>query len=222
MQLTPDYVVGFVDGEGCFHVSIRGKPVFIVSNNNRDILTEIAEVLQVSNRIRVAKRNRKHPNYDLYVSAFNDIKLIVKFFSQHPPKVKAKDFETFREAFNKWEKCYQPKYSRRYIHYNITEDTQKKMKELYDRGWFLKDIADELKISRHVVQYYLYKKLRVEMRYCRGKVKRLSKEEIRKFIRLREQGLSFGKIGEILGRDSSWLSRLDKKLRGEDWNQKNL
>jgi orotate phosphoribosyltransferase-like protein len=96
------------------------------------------------------------------------------------------------------------------------------MKELYDRGWFLKDIADELKISRHVVQYYLYKKLRVEMRYRRGKVKRLSKEEIRKFIRLREQGLSFGKIGEILGRDSSWLSRLDKKLRGEDWNQKNL
>jgi hypothetical protein len=109
--LTPDYVVGFVDGEGCFSVSIRPHPtvtygsgcvigtVFAVSqhHDNLDVLIEL------NRYFGIGKVRSKGPSSSVMVynvTKRDDLRsAIIPFFERHPLRTsKQQDFLKFREV----------------------------------------------------------------------------------------------------------------------------
>jgi LAGLIDADG endonuclease len=109
--LTPDYVVGFVDGEGCFSVSIRPHPtvtygsgcvigtVFAVSQHrdNLDVLIEL------NRYFGIGKIRSKGPSSSVMVynvTKRDDLRsAIIPFFQRHPLRTsKQQDFLKFREV----------------------------------------------------------------------------------------------------------------------------
>ena len=105
--LDPMWVVGFVDGEGCFSVSIhrnpyarrtRGwqiAPVFHVYQHEKD--REVLEDLRVL--FGCGYLRSKGPNSDVLtyaVHARRDLeRAILPFFERYRPRVKRRDFESF-------------------------------------------------------------------------------------------------------------------------------
>ena len=106
MQLDPQWVVGFVDGEGCFHVGINANatmtqskqvlPEFVVVQHNRDVNVLYAlkdyfqcGVVRVNHGDRMAYRAR----------GFDNLRnKIIPFFEKHKLKTKKRiDFEKFRD-----------------------------------------------------------------------------------------------------------------------------
>ena len=106
MQLDPQWVVGFVDGEGCFHVGINANatmihgrqvlPEFVVVQHNRDVNVLYAlkdyfqcGVVRVNHGERMAYR----------VRGFDHLRYkIIPFFERHKLKTKKRvDFEKFRD-----------------------------------------------------------------------------------------------------------------------------
>ena len=109
-RLDPWWIVGFVDGEGCFSVSIHRNeanarrtggwqltPVFQVSQHesNRTVLKRIAAHFGCGNLYG------KGPNSSVMtftVSRLSDLAdTVIPFFEQHPLRVKGRDFRTFAE-----------------------------------------------------------------------------------------------------------------------------
>ena len=106
MELDAQWIVGFVDGEGCFHVGINPHPEmsagfqvlpeFTVVQHERDIQVLHAlkaffgcGVVRRNNGDRMAWRVRGHENLS---------KHIVTFFEKHPLKSRKRvDFIKFRE-----------------------------------------------------------------------------------------------------------------------------
>jgi hypothetical protein len=106
MQLDPQWVVGFVDGEGCFHVGMNANatmlqrrqvlPEFVVVQHNRDVNVLYAlkdyfqcGVVRVNHGDRMAYRVRGFDHL-LYK--------IIPFFEIHKLKTKKRiDFEKFRD-----------------------------------------------------------------------------------------------------------------------------
>ena len=109
MQLDAQWIVGFVDGEGCFHVSINAHPEmtagaqvlpeFTVVQHERDIQVLHAlksffgcGVVRKNNGDRMAYRVRGHEHLS---------KNIIPFFEKHPLKTRKRvDFIKFREIVN--------------------------------------------------------------------------------------------------------------------------
>ena len=105
--LDPSWIVGFVDGEGCFSVAIHGNPhvrrtsgvqivpTFQVSQHRRSrwVLEELVSVFGVG-RVR-----DKGPRSDVVVySVYGTKNLdahVLPFFDAHPPVVKARDYHLF-------------------------------------------------------------------------------------------------------------------------------
>ena len=108
-MLNPHYIVGFVDGEGCFSISLN-------KNNNRlpevrlmfeielreddePILHEIRKVLGCGNiyHLEYARYAKWRPHVKLKVSNFTDISTkIIPFFKRYPLQAKKRlQFETF-------------------------------------------------------------------------------------------------------------------------------
>ena len=105
MKLETQWIVGFVDGEGCFHVGINAHeemtagfqvlPEFVVVQHKRDVQTLHAlkayfdcGVVRVNHGDRMCYRVRsvKHLN-----------ETIIPFFEKHPLKTKKNvDFKKFR------------------------------------------------------------------------------------------------------------------------------
>ncbi len=108
--LTPDYVIGFVDGEGCFSVSIRPHPtvtygtgcvvgtVFAVSqhHDNLDVLKELKRHFGIG-KIRSKGPLSRVMVYN--VTKRDDLRsAIIPFFERHPLRTsKQQDFLKFRE-----------------------------------------------------------------------------------------------------------------------------
>ena len=107
--VDPNWVCGFVDGEGCFSVSIhrspyvrltRGwqiKPVFQVSQHgrHRDVLDELVSFFGCG---KVRSKGRTTPVMVYAVDHMNDLEaVILPFFEEHPLLVKHKDFTAFAE-----------------------------------------------------------------------------------------------------------------------------
>ena len=105
MELSADWVVGFVDGEGCFHVSINRHaemtvgfqvlPEFVVVQHERD-----RQVLMAVKRFfgfGVVRSN--HGDRLCYrVRELESLGKICDFFLQHPLRTKkAVDFLKFRD-----------------------------------------------------------------------------------------------------------------------------
>ncbi len=109
MNLSPDWVVGFVDGEGCFQVAIlrhpemrigyQVLPEFTVVQHERDI--QILYALKAFFGCGVVRRN--HGDRWAYrVRKLECLERICDFFTKHPLKTKKNvDFIRFRRIVQK-------------------------------------------------------------------------------------------------------------------------
>ena len=108
MELDAQWIVGFVDGEGCFHVGINPHPEMTAGfqvlpeftvQRERDVQVLHAlkayfgcGVVRKNNGDRVAYRVRGHEHLS---------KNILPFFEKHPLKSRKRvDFAKFREIVN--------------------------------------------------------------------------------------------------------------------------
>ncbi len=103
MRLSPDWVVGFVDGEGCFYVGITPHPEmslgyqvlpeFRIVQHERDI--QVLYALKRFFRCGVVRRNREN-RYELRIRKLSCLQQVVAFFERHPLKTKKNaDFKKF-------------------------------------------------------------------------------------------------------------------------------
>lgn len=113
LQLSPEYITGFVDGEGCFCVSIskhktlkRRQEVRLifeieVREDDLDILQQIQERIGCGNIYHLPyKRYEKwRPHVKLKVSNIKDIvHILIPFFDAHPLRAKKrKSYQIFRQ-----------------------------------------------------------------------------------------------------------------------------
>lgn len=108
-MLNPHYIVGFVDGEGCFSISLNKNSnrlpevrlIFEIELREDDepILCEIQKVLGCGNiyRLDYVRYAKWRPHVKLKVSNFFDISTkIIPFFQRYPPQAKKRQqFELF-------------------------------------------------------------------------------------------------------------------------------
>ena len=104
MQLSADWVVGFVDAEGCFHVSVTRQPSmtirfqvlpeFVVVQHSRD--RQILMALKRYFGAGVVRSN--HGDRDcLRIRKLDALQNVCEFFLKHPLKTKKNtDFRKFR------------------------------------------------------------------------------------------------------------------------------
>jgi hypothetical protein len=110
-KLDPNWVVGFVDGEGCFSVSIHRnprfarrtfgwqvRPVFHVYQHS-DHLGLLMEFVTFFGCGKVRKKGPSSSVSTYAVDALREIdSRIVPFFSEHLPRVKLRDFLIFSDV----------------------------------------------------------------------------------------------------------------------------
>lgn len=108
-MLNPHYIVGFVDGEGCFSISLNKNDdrlpevrlLFEIELREDDepILREIQKSLGCGNiyRLNYERYVKWRPHVKLKVSNFGDISTkIIPFFQRYPPQAKKRlQFEKF-------------------------------------------------------------------------------------------------------------------------------
>lgn len=107
-RLDPRWVRGFVDGEGCFHVSINRVPrmsqgwqvlpEFRIVQHSRDeaILHRLRNFFGCG-RVVLNRGTQK----ELRIRKLNDLKRVVEFFSETQlQSKKRRDFEIFRDIIN--------------------------------------------------------------------------------------------------------------------------
>lgn len=105
MELCPDWVVGFVDGEGCFHVSVNRHPEMSVGFQ---VLPEFVIVQHARDRqiLMALKRffgagivRQNHGDRDcLRIRKLDALQQVCDFFLKHPLKTKKNvDFRKFRK-----------------------------------------------------------------------------------------------------------------------------
>ena len=108
MELSPDWVVGFVDGEGCFHVSLNRHdemtvgyqvlPEFVIVQHERDV-----QILYALKRFFGAGVVRKNhgDRQSLRIRNFDALVKACEFFQTHPLKTKKSvDFVKFRKIIH--------------------------------------------------------------------------------------------------------------------------
>ena len=108
-MLSPDYIVGFVDGEGCFSVSISRKRFRVpevrlifeieLREDDEPVLREIQKVFDGGNiyGLDYSRYDKWRPHVKLKVSSFKDIRgKVIPFFRKYPLQAKKKkQFELF-------------------------------------------------------------------------------------------------------------------------------
>lgn len=108
-MLNPHYVTGFVDGEGCFCVSISKKRFRVpevrlrfeieVREDDEPILRKIQEMLGCGfiYRLEYERYKKWRPHVKFMVGSYRDIKArVIPFFKKYPPQAKKrKQFEFF-------------------------------------------------------------------------------------------------------------------------------
>lgn len=190
----PDYVVGFVDGEGSFSVTVdkRGQTCisFNISNTDRFILEQIRDFFAFGKVMELSDK-RLHPNwskaYRFYVTNVADYLRLVDFFDRHAPIVKKTDYEIFRKAVFERRDRIQNK-----LHNRIDVE---KLKVLYQKGLNYKEIARTLNLKVGQVNYLLWK-------YSNGRKRRThhwTAEEKKKALNLFQDGYTYREIAEKFG-----------------------
>ena len=112
MKLEAQWITGFVDGEGCFHVGINPHPdmkaghqvlpEFTVVQHERDV--HVLHALKAHFGCGVVRRN--HADRMAYRVRAKEhlLRRIIPFFERHPLKTKKRvDFEKFRRVLLKME-----------------------------------------------------------------------------------------------------------------------
>ena len=103
MELKPDWVVGFTDGEGCFYVGVNPHPEmsagyqilpeFRIVQHQRDM--KILYALKKFFRAGVVRRNHGD-RYEVRIRKLSTLKEVVAFFEKHPLQTgKNADFKAF-------------------------------------------------------------------------------------------------------------------------------
>jgi len=103
MELAADWVVGFVDGEGCFYVGINPHPEMTVGHqvlpefrivqHERDL--QVLHALKRFFRAGVVRRNHDD-RFELRIKKIDALVEVVEFFEKHPLKTKKNaDFKKF-------------------------------------------------------------------------------------------------------------------------------
>lgn len=109
MKLSADWVVGFVDGEGCFYVGIykhpemtakyQVLPEFRVVQHKRDI--QILYAMKRFFKCGVVRQNHDD-RYELRIRKMECLIKVVDFFQKHPLKTKKNvDFRKFAKIVRK-------------------------------------------------------------------------------------------------------------------------
>lgn len=104
MELHPDWVVGFVDGEGCFHVSVNRHaemtigfqvlPEFVIVQHQRD--EQILQALKRFFKAGVVRQNHGD-RLCLRIRKLHSLQNVCEFFTRHPLKTrKSVEFVKFR------------------------------------------------------------------------------------------------------------------------------
>lgn len=104
MKISDDWIIGFVDGEGCFHVSIlrhpemttgyQVLPEFTVVQHERD--KQILYALKAFFKCGVVRRNHGD-RWCFRIRKLNCLESLCDFFERHPLKTKKNvDFRKFR------------------------------------------------------------------------------------------------------------------------------
>lgn len=114
MKLSPDYVCGFVDGEGCFTITIskhKTKKLGLDARlhfeielraDDEELLRRIQEALNCGKIYHLNyKRYGWHPHVELKVSSIKEIESnIIPFFQKHKLQGKKRhSFDFFVQAF---------------------------------------------------------------------------------------------------------------------------
>jgi len=108
-MLNPNYIVGFVDGEGCFSITINKNDdrlpevrlIFEIELREDDepILHEIQKSLDCGRiyRLEYERYQKWRPHVKLKVSNFSDISTkVIPFFKRYPPQAKKRlQFDKF-------------------------------------------------------------------------------------------------------------------------------
>ena len=113
MQLEAQWIVGFVDGEGCFHVSVNAHPEmsvgyqvlpeFTVVQHERDI--QILHALKAHFGCGVVRKNHGVRMAYRVCGKEHLLQKVVPFFMAHPLKTKKHvDFLKFRDVLLLMEK----------------------------------------------------------------------------------------------------------------------
>jgi hypothetical protein len=111
-MLNPHYIVGFVDGEGCFSITINRNAdrlpevrlIFEIElrEDDREILERIKKTLDCGNiyHLDYARYAKWRPHVKYKVSNFRDISMkIIPFFRKYPLQAKKQiQFEKFAKA----------------------------------------------------------------------------------------------------------------------------
>lgn len=113
MNLDPQWIVGFVDGEGCFHIGLNKNegmtlkvqvlPEFTVVQHQRDI----ALLYALKNYFKCGEVNPNHGDRKAFRVRNQETlaKVIIPFFDKHKLKTKKRiDFEKFRDVLLLMEK----------------------------------------------------------------------------------------------------------------------
>jgi LAGLIDADG DNA endonuclease family protein len=107
MNLTAEWITGFVDGEGCFHVGINSHsdmrcgyqvlPEFTVVQHERDV--KVLHALKDYFECGVVRSNHADRMAYRVRGLEHLLHRIIPFFDQHPLRTsKRVDFEKFRRA----------------------------------------------------------------------------------------------------------------------------
>ena len=113
MKLHAEWITGFVDGEGCFHVGINANsemkvgfqilPEFTVVQHERDV--QVLHALKAYFGCGVVRVNHADRMAYRVQSAKHLQQIIVPFFMKHPLKTKKNvDFRKFRQVLLKMER----------------------------------------------------------------------------------------------------------------------
>lgn len=104
-MLTPDYIVGLTEGEGCFIVCLRQdnriELRFFIGQaiGNKPLLEEVKKFFGVGNVYQKSDVKGKLPAYVFEVSKRDEVyNTVIPFFQKHRFKgIKAKSFAAFEE-----------------------------------------------------------------------------------------------------------------------------
>ena len=105
-MLTPDYIVGFTEGDGCFLVCLRKdyriELRYFISQaiGNKALLEKIRDFMGVGTVYQKSNVNGKLPACVFEVAKRDDIyNIIIPFFRKHKLRgIKAKSFSVFEEV----------------------------------------------------------------------------------------------------------------------------
>jgi hypothetical protein len=104
-SLDAEWIVGFVDGEGCFHVAINRQPKmtlgwqvlpeFRIVQHKRDLKVLYA----ICDALEVGHVTRNHGDrFEVRVRGLQNLKKLISFFNKHPLQTtKRENFETFSQ-----------------------------------------------------------------------------------------------------------------------------